>query len=673
MSHRLSGSSSSWRKGEKQRASSPKTSHTSSNSEGSYHFTKPELPKTRSVATLVSMKKDSEVGSMTIPDRLGNSSVPNTNGMLRRDCSRDNIPPVNLITRRIEPPPASPPIEINGHIVNNNNSNNMLSSSPSNPAALNRNCSFVSKSPTLAARDRNITALSPNGTSQTSQASSTFTPIAPPEYPVSPARTPSSVDVDGLMSRTWGECYNEGELTVQVVESNISSMRSLQDIEVTLIVNSHKPLFRRWGQDFLLETEHRSFGEIALELATVSRIHTRKRIGTCKVALQRLEEGKPQEGWHNISKRSSKGEIRSKGHLKVRVCYTSSLYKNQDYCMTKERFDEIMQILFDKETLIVCALCKLHKEEDLSKALIRLFNSQKQAAVLLQNLLSREIYSSEDTATLFRRDSMATKTVRNFFSLVAKSYLKKHIMPFVAYVISVVKNGGSFEVDPAKLASTAEITTNSAKLLAGVKKFLSSILDSCDDLPISVRLCFCKLNIIIRKRIKSSSPVGALFFLRFVCPAVLFPSQYGLMDKPLPENIFRSLVLVTKILTNLVNGCLFHEEYMAIFNSFITDNVAPMNGFLEQLCTEPKTHLIVQDDQMPPYSAEDLIQLLSIVVHKIHANLDKMQTELEQDPVFQYPTEEEHQKVLFAKLRTLFLERILKSPDDEREFCKAIN
>jgi len=144
------------------------------------------------------------------------------------------------------------------------------------------------------------------------------------------------------------------------------------------------------------------------------------------------------------------------------------------------------------------------------------------------------------------------------------------------------------------------------------------------------------------------------------------------MEKPLPENIFRSLVLVTKILQNLVNGCLFHEDYMAIFNSFISDNVAPINGFLEQLCTEPKTHLIIQDDQTAPYSTDDLIHLLSIVVNKIHTHLDKIQTELEKDPVFQSPVQEQLQKYLFAKLKTLFLERILKSPDDEREIDKNV-
>jgi hypothetical protein len=140
------------------------------------------------------------------------------------------------------------------------------------------------------------------------------------------------------------------------------------------------------------------------------------------------------------------------------------------------------------------------------------------------------------------------------------------------------------------------------------------------------------------------------------------------MEEPLPDHIFRALVLVTKILQNLVNGCLFHEEYMSIFNSFITDNVSPINGFLEQLCTEPKPHLIVQDDQMSNYSQDDLVQLLSIVVNKIRLHLDKIQAELEKDPV--YNSNEETQKFLFAKLRTLFFERILKSSDDERNIDK---
>jgi hypothetical protein len=123
--------------------------------------------------------------------------------------------------------------------------------------------------------------------------------------------------------------------------------------------------------------------------------------------------------------------------------------------------------LFDKEGIIVSALCRLYKEEDLAMALIRLFNSQKQTSYLLMNLMIREIYFSgiffcslslltalfsklkflvDDPSTLFRNDSMATKAARIFFSLVGKSYLKRMILSFVAYVTCEVGKGNTYEV-----------------------------------------------------------------------------------------------------------------------------------------------------------------------------------------------------------------------------------
>jgi len=404
--------------------------------------------------------------------------------------------------------------------------------------------------------------------------------------------------------------------------------------------------------------EDRSFGEFTLEIYTLSRLNSRKKFGKCKVLLSKLEDAKAVEGWYNLTT-NRKGVVKSKGHLKIKIIYTSALTRTRDYCLAKDNYQLIMQVLMDKDVLIVSTLCKLYKEEDLSMALIRLFNSQKQASSLLMNLLIREVYSHDDMSTLFRRDSMATKTARNFFSLVAKSYLKRHILPFVAYISCDVSKGNCYEVDPAKLDPTSDISTNAGRLLAAARMFLTVILDSCDNLPISVRTFFCNLDALVKTRVKSSSPLGALFFLRFVCPAALFPNQYDLLAKPLEPGIARALVLVTKILQNLVNGCLFKEEYMTIFNSFITDNMAPINGFFEALCTQPKSHNVTQDDPMTPYTEDELVKLLSIIVRKIHIYFDKIEGDIEKDYVFINTADKDHQKNLFGQLKALFTNKPL--------------
>jgi len=97
------------------------------------------------------------------------------------------------------------------------------------------------------------------------------------------------------------------------------------------------------------------------------------------------------------------------------------------------------------------------------------------------------VYSHDDMSTLFRRDSMATKTARNFFSLVAKSYLRRHILPFVAYISCDVSKGNCYEVDPSKLEPNSDISNNAGRLLTAARMFLTVILDSCDNLPMYKR------------------------------------------------------------------------------------------------------------------------------------------------------------------------------------------
>eukprot|EP00026_Physarum_polycephalum_P001184 Phypoly_transcript_01185.p1 GENE.Phypoly_transcript_01185~~Phypoly_transcript_01185.p1 ORF type:complete len:673 (+),score=92.82 Phypoly_transcript_01185:134-2152(+) len=475
-------------------------------------------------------------------------------------------------------------------------------------------------------------------------------------------------DIEGLMNKVWNKQYKEAELYITILGAEVNTTRSLATTEVTIKIKG-KPLGTfPYGQEMCLDIDDKPEGELSLQIHSVNRLNQRKKLGRCNIVLSKLEDGKALETWYSFSKKKRKGTFKSRGYLKVKVMWISAVTSNKDFLMAKENYAQITELLFDKEGVIVSALCRLYKEEDLAMALIRLFNSQKQTSFLLMNLMIREIYFSDDSATLFRNDSMATKSARIFFSLVGKSYLKRMILSFVAYVTCEIGKGNTYEVDPAKLKSADDLPTNAARLIVAAKKFLGPILDSCNELPVSIRLFFCNLSSVLRVRVKTGNPVGALFFLRFVLPAALFPSQYDLMDKPLDPPVFRAMVLVTKILQNLVNGCVFHEEYMTMFNTFITDNIVAVNAFFETLCTLPTPQNIKYDDELEPYTDEQLVKLLSIIVRKLHMFFDKMPSQIEADPLFLTARDKQHQLYLYAKLKTLFLERILTSETgDESE------
>jgi hypothetical protein len=115
--------------------------------------------------------------------------------------------------------------------------------------------------------------------------------------------------------------------------------------------------------------------------------------------------------------------------------------------------------------------------------------------------------------------------------------------------------------------------------------------------------------------------LGNIFFLRFICPALISPEEYNLVtgthikeedfcqfslfiihqpdchlsldivliefittDPPQP-NIRRGLVALSKVIQNLANGIEFRqsEPYMQPFNSFILENRDRIAEFFDSL------------------------------------------------------------------------------------------
>lgn len=79
--------------------------------------------------------------------------------------------------------------------------------------------------------------------------------------------------------------------------------------------------------------------------------------------------------------------------------------------------------------------------------------------------------------------------------------------------------------------------------------------------------------------------IANLVFLRFINPAVLMPTNYGLVKDDPTSNTKRQLVLITKVLQNLAGGVEFgkKEQYMVKLNPFIKQNTDKMQGFLGEL------------------------------------------------------------------------------------------
>jgi hypothetical protein len=108
----------------------------------------------------------------------------------------------------------------------------------------------------------------------------------------------------------------------------------------------------------------------------------------------------------------------------------------------------------------------------------------------------------------------------------------------------------------------------------------------------------------LHKKVKQYFPdsalklVGGFLFLRFFCPAILAPHNFGLVDEPPCPEAQRHLTLVTKTLQNLANGMRFgtKEPYMGTHThtpAFIVVVVVMSSGVsADRLTAAPTTQLV---------------------------------------------------------------------------------
>ncbi|KAJ6249416.1 ras gtpase-activating protein [Anaeramoeba flamelloides] len=189
---------------------------------------------------------------------------------------------------------------------------------------------------------------------------------------------------------------------------------------------------------------------------------------------------------------------------------------------------------------------------------------------------------------LFRINSLATKLL----SVFSEQYGKEYLIGILALPIkSIIEKDSNFEIDPNRIMETnneIDLKKNKLALQKKVQDFFNIIFNSVEQVPIIIReICYY-----IRKITKKKFPemellsVGAFFFLRFICPAITSPQNYGIINTTIPHNGKRALMFLTKIIQVISNNATFSKiSYMNSFNDFITqpEILQPMFSFLEQL------------------------------------------------------------------------------------------
>ncbi|XP_074061904.1 rasGAP-activating-like protein 1 isoform X3 [Macrotis lagotis] len=243
--------------------------------------------------------------------------------------------------------------------------------------------------------------------------------------------------------------------------------------------------------------------------------------------------------------------------------------------------------------------------QDIATQLVKIFLGRGLAVPLLDYLNLQEVSRTTDPNTLFRSNSLASKSMEQFMKLVGTPYLHEVLKPCVNRIFEEKKY---IELDPCKIELTRirrisfkgtlseeHVRENSLGLLTGyLGEILEAITGSVDKCPPAMRVAFRQLHQRVEERFPETEhedvkyvAISGFLFLRFFAPAILTPKLFDLRDHHADPQTSRSLLLLAKAVQSIGNlgqqlgrG---KEEWMVPLHPFLLQSITQLKDFLDKL------------------------------------------------------------------------------------------
>ncbi|XP_066055929.1 rasGAP-activating-like protein 1 [Chamaea fasciata] len=374
-----------------------------------------------------------------------------------------------------------------------------------------------------------------------------------------------------------------------------------------------KTRFPHWDEVLEFELPEGELGEavLSVEVWDWDIVGKNDFLGRVEFFLDTLCPG-PTRGWFQLlpfpsTTEDHRGQL---GALRLAVRLL------EDTVLPHHHYQPLIQLLTEP---ILCpaqspegtALAVLEKvtsgesRQDVATKLVKIFSDQGLAVPLLDFLTTRELARTSDPNTLFRSNSLASKSMEQFMKVVGLPYLHEVLKPVVNRIFEEKKY---VELDPSKMELSrgrrisfkgslleAQVQESSLELLKGyLGDIVDAIVGSVDKCPLPMRVAFKQL----RRRVEERFPlaqhedvryfsISGFLFLRFFAPAVLTPKLFGLREQHAEPCTGRTLLLLAKALQTIGNLGLQlgqgKEPWMAPLNAVLLPSVTRVRAFLDAL------------------------------------------------------------------------------------------
>ncbi|XP_057601577.1 rasGAP-activating-like protein 1 isoform X3 [Hippopotamus amphibius kiboko] len=352
-----------------------------------------------------------------------------------------------------------------------------------------------------------------------------------------------------------------------------------QSLETSTI---KKTRFPHWDEVLELREMPGSSSPLRVELWDWDMVGRNDFLGMVEFSPQVLQQN-PPNGWFRLlpfpgAEEDSGGSL---GALRLKVRLT------EDRILPSWYYQPLRELLMESvlgpaEEDAASPLAVLEEltsgdcRQELATKLVKLFLGQGLTGPFLDYLTQREVARTTDPNTLFRSNSLASKSMEQFMKLVGMPYLHEVLRPLINRIFEEKKY---MELDPCKMdlgrtrrisfkgaSSEEHVREASLGLLTGyLEPIVDAIVGSVGRCPPAMRLAFKQL----RQRVEERFP------------------QAEHKDQHADPQTSRSLLLLAKAVQSLGNlgqqlgqG---KELWMAPLHPFLLQSISRVRDFLDQL------------------------------------------------------------------------------------------